>query len=424
MARRLLAEQDGNSDFTVFSTWLSPFISRKLTQGSHYGTIEGHILAMDACQGHPKEMLLDRSRWLFPLFSEKYYHWVSGYLELGAREFHIFDGYPELNLDVWAEPETSVGKSWVACTIKVPLQLTCPVDVPNERLGLWFFTIHAMQVLAKGQSTVTVTNEHTKLLEMEITSESMDEVPDIQMTAISIEALDDSSMNNPPIDGVESKPESLAAKDTHSDMVNELKTTSSRSRTAVGGCQGIPQCLYARDEAKENVSTTCANRSLIGPNCRGPACWHYCITEFIRSSNHLARETPTSKDTASRAVHNPEVTSGPYKPDNWVQHEGKCPKITGLCEVQKVLKTPSSKPVVESPNSITLFFTRKLKGQSDTSQPLKETAVTQDSGSDSETEPSKGKQKITDFAYSSWDPKYRWYFFHLGPSSIPLQSPL
>jgi hypothetical protein len=44
----------------------------------------------------------------------------------------------------------------------VPLQLTCPVDVPNERLGLWFFTIHAMQVLAKGQSTVTITNEHTE----------------------------------------------------------------------------------------------------------------------------------------------------------------------------------------------------------------------------------------------------------------------
>jgi hypothetical protein len=63
-------------------------------------------------------------------------------------------------------------------------------------------------------------------LEKEIASESIDEVPDIQMTAISIEALDDSSMDNPPIDGVQSKPESLAAKDTHSDMVNELKTTS------------------------------------------------------------------------------------------------------------------------------------------------------------------------------------------------------
>jgi hypothetical protein len=45
---QLLAERDGNSDFAVFSAWLSPLISRKLTQGSHYGTIEGHILAMDA----------------------------------------------------------------------------------------------------------------------------------------------------------------------------------------------------------------------------------------------------------------------------------------------------------------------------------------------------------------------------------------
>ena len=41
---QLLVEQDGNSDFAVFSSWLSPLISQKLPQGLHYGTIEGHIL--------------------------------------------------------------------------------------------------------------------------------------------------------------------------------------------------------------------------------------------------------------------------------------------------------------------------------------------------------------------------------------------
>ncbi|KAJ7859545.1 hypothetical protein B0H14DRAFT_2577198 [Mycena olivaceomarginata] len=115
----------------------------------------------------------------------------------------------------------------------------------------------------------------------------------------------------PPSTVVKSKPESLAAKDTHSDMVNELKTTSRSSlQNRCRWPPGNPTMSLCRDEAKENVSTTCANRSLIGPNCCGPACWYYCIIEFIRSSNHLACETPTSKDTASRAVHNPEVTSG------------------------------------------------------------------------------------------------------------------
>jgi hypothetical protein len=51
-------------------------------------------------------MLLAKSRYLFALFGEEDYHWVLGYLELGAREFHIFDGYLELNSDVWAEPES------------------------------------------------------------------------------------------------------------------------------------------------------------------------------------------------------------------------------------------------------------------------------------------------------------------------------
>jgi hypothetical protein len=38
-----LGEKDGLGDFAVFSTWLSPLISRKVMQGKSYGTIAGHI---------------------------------------------------------------------------------------------------------------------------------------------------------------------------------------------------------------------------------------------------------------------------------------------------------------------------------------------------------------------------------------------
>jgi hypothetical protein len=37
-----LGDQNG-CDFAVFSTWLSPLVSRKVKQGTHYGTIAGHI---------------------------------------------------------------------------------------------------------------------------------------------------------------------------------------------------------------------------------------------------------------------------------------------------------------------------------------------------------------------------------------------
>ncbi|KAJ7939201.1 hypothetical protein B0H13DRAFT_1850937 [Mycena leptocephala] len=41
--RQVLGDQNGISDFAIFSTWLSPLISRKVKQGAYYGTIAGHI---------------------------------------------------------------------------------------------------------------------------------------------------------------------------------------------------------------------------------------------------------------------------------------------------------------------------------------------------------------------------------------------
>jgi hypothetical protein len=40
---QVLSEQNGAGDFAVFSTWLSPLVSRQLQQGPIYGTITGHI---------------------------------------------------------------------------------------------------------------------------------------------------------------------------------------------------------------------------------------------------------------------------------------------------------------------------------------------------------------------------------------------
>ena len=40
---QVLADRDGGCDFAIFSTWLSPLVSKKVKQGATYGTVKGHI---------------------------------------------------------------------------------------------------------------------------------------------------------------------------------------------------------------------------------------------------------------------------------------------------------------------------------------------------------------------------------------------
>ncbi|KAJ7194118.1 hypothetical protein GGX14DRAFT_404900 [Mycena pura] len=165
-----LAARDGNTDFAVFSSFLSPLISHKLRQGTVYGTIEGLILA--ACEGEGKESLLAKARWLFPLYGNYPPHWVLGYLELGAREFYICDGSPELNSDIWAEPALVELAEAVYAYLGVlnvnlePFKTRYQSPPPLMRqINSWacgFFVIDAMLLLAKGESTAGVTNENTE----------------------------------------------------------------------------------------------------------------------------------------------------------------------------------------------------------------------------------------------------------------------
>lgn len=49
-------------------------------------------------------MLLAKARWLFPLYWAARKHWLVGWVDLAARELHIFDSMPELQSYMWAEP--------------------------------------------------------------------------------------------------------------------------------------------------------------------------------------------------------------------------------------------------------------------------------------------------------------------------------
>ncbi|KAJ7021425.1 hypothetical protein C8F04DRAFT_1402989 [Mycena alexandri] len=172
-----LSEKDGGGDFAVFSTWLSPLISKKVKQGPFYGTISGHI--EDTYRGHSKEMLLAKARWLFPLYGDKPSpHWVLGWADLAASQLHIFDGVPELQSYMWAEPAlVEVVETVFTMLGKQDMNLE-PWDVikhsPSELqrqmngYACGFFTIHAMRVIGNSESLLTVTNDETPRVRSEI----------------------------------------------------------------------------------------------------------------------------------------------------------------------------------------------------------------------------------------------------------------
>ncbi|KAJ6562791.1 hypothetical protein DFH09DRAFT_1082751 [Mycena vulgaris] len=172
---QLLAEHDGNSDFAVFSSLLSPLVSRSIPQGSIYGTIEGHIL--NACQGDNKDILLAKARWIFPMYGDEPSHGILGYLELGARQFHIFDRSPELNSYMWAEPAFTELRETVYAYLGVLDVNLAPWKVHHDspsplmrQMNGWacgLFTIHAIRVVSNGESTAAVTNEHTERVKAE-----------------------------------------------------------------------------------------------------------------------------------------------------------------------------------------------------------------------------------------------------------------
>ncbi|KAJ7041877.1 hypothetical protein C8F04DRAFT_1390777 [Mycena alexandri] len=156
-----VSERDGTGDFAVFSTWLSPLISKKVEQGSGYGTIAGHI--RDAGD---KEMLLAKARWLFPLFWAARRHWLLGWIDLAASEIHIFDGMPELQSYMWAEPALVELAETVFTTLGREINLEpwpvikhSPSELHRQMDGhsCGFFAIYGIRVIGNGEDLASVT---------------------------------------------------------------------------------------------------------------------------------------------------------------------------------------------------------------------------------------------------------------------------
>ncbi|KAJ7751325.1 hypothetical protein DFH07DRAFT_774922 [Mycena maculata] len=352
---QMVGERDGSSDFAIFSTWLSPLISKKVKQGGIYGTVES--LIRDACQGQ-KEMLLAKARWLFPMFGDNPPHWALGWVDLTARELHLFDSAPELQSYFWAEPAlvelaetvfTTLGQPSINLA-PWPVRQHDPPELQRQMNGYacGFFVIHAMRAIGNGESISTVTNDQTP----RVHSETLDLV------------LGNLSLLRAPV-------ESVLAEDivmTAPDESHEFETPDLLAPLAAPGLESVHDALSDPDPDPE-VGTK--------------------IVEF-RSKRKLAEDADTTVDlpvkktktrssikdreallnanenTSTVEAHRVRCaaclnwiklhTVQKFKTENWTQHESICPSITGKRRVRNVLQTKTSVPVAKGPSAITSFF--------------------------------------------------------------------
>ncbi|KAF7321210.1 ULP-PROTEASE domain-containing protein [Mycena chlorophos] len=169
-----VAELSGNHSFAVFSSWLSPLVSRKLSQDWYYGTIAGHI--RDACNGHSLQMLAAKSLWIFPMYGDDPPHWILGWIVPGSRTYHIFNSIPELSI-AWAEPALLELGDTVYATLgmyevdweswKLVNHVPPALDAQMNGWDCGIFVIHAMTVLANGLDVSLVKNSETKRVRKE-----------------------------------------------------------------------------------------------------------------------------------------------------------------------------------------------------------------------------------------------------------------
>ncbi|KAJ7080860.1 hypothetical protein C8R44DRAFT_754213 [Mycena epipterygia] len=412
---QLLAHRDGHSDFAVFSSWLSPLISRKVPQGTHHGTIDGHIL--DACLGEPKERLMTKARWVFPLYGDNPPHWVLGYLELGAREFHIFNGCPELNFYMWAEPAlTELGESVYAYLGFLDVNLA-PWKVYHDspsmlmrQMNGWacgFFTIHDMQVVAKGESTAAVTNEHTEriqkeTLEMILTNLFLLEKPiaplaaedtdaDCNMNPAGSDEID-TQIDNPIDNGIgmsDSPIDNNVGMNVDTDVDSQITHhTSPALSTDVRDNSDAP--VASSSKRKLPSIDTDTNLKPLKKLKRLPKLSNNQRKEVLESNQWISLVEPHRVKCQGCATWVKLAADRTYKPDNWERHESKCPNITGVRKIRIAVKPTAKPPASKSSSDVAITSVNKPTTAPASWQHSKEMNESPEDDSNTDT---KGKSK-------------------------------
>ncbi|KAJ7836006.1 hypothetical protein B0H13DRAFT_1913303 [Mycena leptocephala] len=362
-----LGDQNG-CDFAVFSTWLSPLVSRKVKQGTHYGTIAGHI--QDACQGQ-KEMLLAKSRWLFPLYGDEPPHWVLGWVDLSAHKMHIFDSCPELQSYMWAEPALVEVAETVFTTLGKPeidlehwdVMKHSPSLLQRQMNGFacGFFVIHGMRVVGNGESVACVTNDQTAKVKSETLDLIKDNLPLLRLQ---------SKLAVPSNDVVVVGPaeETAAAADL------EVSLTPIASPTPTPSGPDIDMTTQTQPivaVASRDLETQARRRgaSSFEKTSKKEAPPPSKPSKKTAQPEHKLKSTDERKEILKASEYTAQVeahrvlcakchswialhSTRKFKIENWTQHVGNCPQINGKVNVRSAVTKKALGPVTPSVASI------------------------------------------------------------------------
>ncbi|KAJ6503931.1 hypothetical protein C8R45DRAFT_924266 [Mycena sanguinolenta] len=347
---QILGDQNGTCDFAIFSTWLSPLVSRKVMQGTSYGTIAGHI--EDACAGQ-KEMLLAKTRWLFPLYGNNPPHWVLGWIDQAASLLHVFDSCPELESHMWAEPAlvevaetvfTTLGRPeinlepWAVIKHSPP-----PLQRQMNGFSCGFFVIHAMCVVGNGESLSAVTNDQTR----KVKSDTLDLIKD-NLLLLRTQSESTAQSNNVVMaDSGEDRENGVGIKvslvpivsptpmPSGPDMDMDIDMNTRTQPTVASGEGPLPSKLSKKKAQPERKLKSKEERE-----------------ETLKASEYAASVEPhrvlCAKCHSWIALH---PTRG-FKIENWTQHVRKCPQINGKVNVRIAV----TKTLGTVTPSVTTFF--------------------------------------------------------------------
>ncbi|KAJ7601957.1 hypothetical protein DFH06DRAFT_1399828, partial [Mycena polygramma] len=365
---QLVAERAGNSDFAIFSSWLGPLISRKVPQGKTYGTIIGHI--QNACHGAPLEMLLAKSRWLFPMYGDDPPHWILGYIEPGPRYYHIFDSMPELKSFTWAEPALLELGETVYATLGTPTVnwelwkpfLHSPPELERQMNG-WacgFFVIQGMTVIVDNNFQPSLPSDDIEM------GEAAEDAA--VLLAPAIEPVDKDAMTDDPRDD-SSKYVILCV---------QLKFNPNERHKGSPCCVEVRFNVYCgldinvHGSSKRKKEEPEDTRELKKPRKAAKAAkaarTKPADRERILKKNQYIKTVEAHQVRCARCLEWVALDQKvEFKLSNWERHESKCTKIVGLEPVRSVVPaTKKVKPVgvfvlLNTPSIATFFAPGPIK---------------------------------------------------------------
>ncbi|KAJ7026886.1 hypothetical protein C8F04DRAFT_1296018 [Mycena alexandri] len=389
-----VSEMDGTGDFAVFSTWLGPLISKKVQQGEFYGTIEGHI--HDAGE---KEMLLAKARWLFPLYWAAARHWLLGWVDLTASEIHIFDSMPELQSYMWAELAivelaetifTALGRPdmnlepWPvikhspselhrqmdghSCDLSSTTQGEMlrvrrdTLDLIYENLGL-----HAPKPVARTNGAMTPA-ERTPDAEDPMGSTATQVAEDVAMT--SVEATPDAE--NPVVSTATSVAEEGLPLISDFEAINSIDLSDTPTASSSKRKLEDSHSQDSRPSKPVKIPKTAKGKSKTKDQRK----------EILESDPDTSIVEPHQVFSYVKLDKKQE-----FKLENWIQHQERCPGITGKVIVRVAVK--KKHVAVTGPGSISSFFGRPREtNPTDRTSEIPAIAAA-DSDSDTDTQPAK-----------------------------------